>query len=132
VVIGVGTLGQLQLAQCDGTGGIQPAHHRGILGGMEVLVDRHARGGRHALRPAQILHRDRHAMQRSADLATHDLGLGGACLAERCLRHDVGIALEHAVRRLDTRELRRRGLHRGNFPRLDAARQFGQFEIMEG
>jgi hypothetical protein len=93
VVLAVGALGQLQLAQDDRARRIQLAHHRGILGGTEILIDRHAGGCRHPLRPAQILDRDRHAVQWATDLAAHDLGLGRASLDQRRLGHHVGIAL---------------------------------------
>ena len=104
-MLGPGTLGQLQLAENDRAGRIELAHHGGILGGTEVPVDRHAGRRRHALCPAQVLHRDRHAMQWPADLAAHDLGLGGTGLHQRCLGHHVCVALELAVQLLDARKL---------------------------
>jgi hypothetical protein len=122
----------LEFAQNDGTRRIELPHHCGILGWTEVAVDRHAGSRRHTLCPAQVLYRDRHAMQRPTDFATHDFGLGRASLYQRCLGHHVGVALEHAVGLLDPRELRCCGLHRGNLARVDAAGQFGELKIVEG
>jgi hypothetical protein len=132
VVLAVGALGQLQFAQDDGTGCVELAHDCGILGGAEVLIDRHAGCCRYALCPAQILDCDRHAVEWPADLATHDLGFDGAGLNQRRLGHRMGIALELAVEPFDARQLRGRGLHRRDLARVDAAGQFGKVKIVGG
>ena len=86
---------------------------------------------RHALGPAQILDRDRHAVQRPPDLAAHDLGLGRAGLDQRRFGHHVRVTLELAVQLLDARQLGCRCLHRRDFARVDTAGQFGKFKIVE-
>jgi hypothetical protein len=130
-MLGPGTLSELQLAQNDRAGGIQLVHHCGILGGTKVFINRCARGRRYALCPAQIFHRDRHAVQRATDLATHDLGLGRAGLNQLRFGHYMGVALELAVQLLDTPKLGFRRIQRRKFTRVDAAGEFGEFEIVE-
>jgi len=71
-------------------------------------------------------------VERPADLAAHDLGLGRARLDQCCLSHHVGVALERAVGVFDTCELRCGGLYRRDFACVHAARQFGELEIVEG
>ena len=132
MVLGVGALGQLQFAQDDRARRIELAHDCGIRSGTEVLIDRHAGRGRHALCPAQILDRDRHAVEWPTDLAAHDLGLGRTSLDQRCLSHPMGIALELAVELFDARKLCCCRLDRRDFARVDAAGQFGKFKIVEG
>ncbi len=78
MMIGVGAFGLLQLAEDDGAGVLQPRDHRGVLSRTEVAMDRHAVRGRRAFGPAKILHRDRHAVQRSLDFAGRDLLLGSS------------------------------------------------------
>jgi hypothetical protein len=131
VVLAVGALGQLQFAQDDGAGCVELAHHCGILGGAEVLIDRHAGRGRHPLRRAQILDRDRHAVERPADLAAHDLGLGGAGLNQRRLGHHMGETLELAVQPFDACQFRRCRLDRRDFARVKTAGKFGQVKIVK-
>jgi hypothetical protein len=71
-------------------------------------------------------------VQRPAHLAAHDLHLGDAGLNQRRLSHHMGVTLELAVQPFDARQLGGRGLYRRDFARVDAARQFGKFKIVEG
>jgi hypothetical protein len=131
MMLGPGTLGELQLAQKDGTSRIQLAHHGCILGGTKFFIDRRAGGRRYALCPAQIFHPDRNAVQRATDLATHDLSLGGAGLKQRCFGHHVRVALELAVQSLDARKLVCCRLQRRDLAFVNTAGEFGEFEIVE-
>ena len=68
--------GHLQLAQDHRAVGLEPRHHGGVLGRHVVAMDRHAGGGGNARGVAQILHRNRHAVQWPAPLACGDLAVG--------------------------------------------------------
>ena len=122
----------MQFAEDDGTSCVELAHDGGILGGVEVLIDRHAGRRWHALCPAQILDRDRHAVEWPADLAARDLGLGGAGLNQRRLGHHMGETLELAVQPFDARQFDRCRLDRRDFARVKTAGKFGQVKIVKG
>jgi hypothetical protein len=96
-----------------------------------IPVDRHAGRGGHALGPAQILHRDRHAVQRSAIATAGDLRLRRLGLRHRGLRHHQHIAAELAVERGDAIELRARHRDRRDLARPDARRQLHELEVVQ-
>ena len=97
VVAGRRAFGQIQLAKHHRTGASQLRHHRGIDIRNEILADRRAAHRADTLRVTEVLHRNRHAMQRPAVLARCDLALGRARRLPRLLTHDRGVALEARI-----------------------------------
>jgi hypothetical protein len=83
MMVGEGALGHLELAQQHGTCGAEALDHGGIDLGHPVGQDGRAAGGADALGEAQVLHRDRHAVQRAAIASPDDLVLGLPRLIER-------------------------------------------------
>ena len=130
VMVGVGTFGELQLAHDHRAGAAQALHDGRVLIGLEVGVDRHARGSGNALGPAQVLHRDRRAMQRATNLALRDFGVGAPRVGQRAVGHQGGVALERTVELLNATELRLGRVNARNFARLNAPRDVEQFEIV--
>ena len=97
MVVGERALGELQLAEQDGAGLAQLAHDGRVDARDEVAVQRHARRGGDAFGPAQVLDRDRHAVQLRQDLAPADHLLGRARLRQRELGRDERIRLQGRV-----------------------------------
>ena len=130
-MVGEGAFGELQLAQQDGAGLGEALDDRRIVVGPEVLVDRHAGGGRNALGVAEVLHRDRHAVQRPAIGAAPDLGLGLARLLQREVGGDGGVALQPAVEFADALQHGLGQRDRRERAHLDAARDVEEVEIVK-
>src|SRR5438105_9634577 len=105
MMIRIGAFRELQLAEYDGAGGAQLAHHGGVAIRTEGAVDGGPGRGRNALYPAQILHRDWHAVERAPNFASRDLSLGRARLCQCRVGSYQRIALELAVERLDAIQL---------------------------
>ena len=101
MVVGERALGELELAEQDGAGLAQLAHDGRVERRHEVAVQRHARRGRDAFGAAQVLDRDRHAVQLRQDLPPSDHLLGVARLRERELGRDEGVRLQRRVEPLD-------------------------------
>jgi hypothetical protein len=105
-MIGVSPFGLLQLAKDDRTGAFQTRDDGGVLGRTEIAMDRHAVRGRCALGPAEILHRDGHAMQRPFDLAGRDFLLSCGRFRQCGIGHDISVTLQLAIKPLNSFEHR--------------------------
>ena len=75
MIIGVGALCHLQLAEQHRACFLQSAYNCRVVIGAEVCVDRHAGCGGKALGPEQVFDRNRDAVQRPAIMARRDLRL---------------------------------------------------------
>ena len=64
--VAYGALGHAEFAEKNGAGPFQPLNDGRGIGRDEILVDEHAGGGRGKAGVAQVLHGDRHAMQRAS------------------------------------------------------------------
>jgi hypothetical protein len=62
MVLAEGAFMQVQLAEGDGAGHLQPMYRRAVELRHEVLVDAHAESRRNALGEIEILEGDRHAV----------------------------------------------------------------------
>ena len=127
----VGALGHLQLAQDDRARLLQSRHDGRVRGGNVLAVNRHAGGGRHARGVAQILHRDRHAVQRAARLARSGLGVEARGVLQRTFGRHRGIALEPGIERLDAVENRPGRLDRRQLARLQAPRDLIERQVVQ-
>ncbi|MGY4488320.1 hypothetical protein ACVWWR_007511 [Bradyrhizobium sp. LM3.2] len=123
MVIGIGALGELQLAEHHGACIPEPARDGRIFTGTKIAMKRSAGRRRNALGPKQILQRNRYAMQRAPILAICDFGIRGFRLVDSRFRHHVNVAAEFTVQGVDTVELRARHIQRGDFARLDDVQQ---------
>lgn len=132
MVIGIGALGELHLAEDDGARVLEPAHDGCICTGTKVAMKRGACRRRNALGPEQVLERNRHAMQGPPIPALRDVGVRGFRLGHGRFRHHVNVAAEIAVDGVDPVELRARHLQRRDFARLEVCRERGEFEIVQG
>jgi hypothetical protein len=122
VVVRERAFGQLQLAEQHRARLAQLAHDRRIECRHEVAVQRHPGRGDDAFGVAEVLDRDRHAVQLRQDLAPADHLLGAARLRQRELGGHAGIRLQCRVEALDPAQqvlgqLDRRDLARGEQPR---------------
>jgi hypothetical protein len=131
MVIGVGALGKLQLAQYDRAGFVQAAHRACVFIGSEISMDSGAGCGRETLCPEQVLQRNRNTMQRPTILACRDFGLRGCGLRHCGIGHHMDVAAEVAVQRGDAVELRAGNLLRRNLAHLDKCRELRELEIMQ-
>jgi hypothetical protein len=121
-----GAFGHLQLAQDHRAAGLETGHHRGVLFGHVVTMDGHAGRGRDAFGLAEILDRDRHAVQRPARAAGSGLGIARGGIRQRPLGRQGGVALELGIEAGDAVEERPGRLHRGELARLQAPRDLVQ------
>jgi hypothetical protein len=126
MMIRVGAFGELQLSQQHGTGLLQAAHDRCILARAMPPADRHPCSGRPSLGPAQVLHCDRHTVQRPAIAARNDFVFCRSRLVHRIFsqHHDVGI--QRRIQTGDAIQLRARHVNR-----RDVARSQGNAECPE-
>jgi hypothetical protein len=131
VVVGERAFGELELAEQHRAGFAELAHDGRVDGGNEVLVQRHAGGGRDAFGPAQVLDGDRNAVQLREDLAPADHLLGGARLRERELGRDERVRLQRRIDALDPAEHRLGELDRRDLARGEQARELFDREIVE-
>ena len=131
MMIGECALGELQLAQADRSGRVQPLDHRAVEVRPELAMDRHARRGCDALRVAQVLEADRHTVQRALVAARHDLLLGPARLLERELRGHGREGMQPRLQALDPAQHRLGQLDRRDLAGLDQVSDFGQLEVVE-
>ena len=84
------------LAEDDAARALQPLDDDGVL--LRDMVGKEARaaGGQHPPRPDQVLHRERHAVQRTELLAGHHRHLGGHGGVARLVGGDGAEAVEAA------------------------------------
>ena len=113
------TLGHVQLAQEHRARLGQLRHDRGVVGRLEIGVDRHPAGGSDALGEAQILHRDRDAVQGAPVEPLADLGLRLSRLLQREVGRYGGVTLETGIEGLDPGEDGLGDLNRGEIARGD-------------
>src|SRR5260370_14344889 len=93
-----------ELADDNGAGVGQTAHRGRVLLRHVVDHDLRVSGRRHTLGLVDILQANRNAVQRSAPMPGHDLGLGRAGRVERRLAEHADKAVELAVEPLDAGE----------------------------
>src|SRR3990167_6562966 len=131
MVVGVGTLGHLQLAEQHGTRLTKAPDGGRVLGGPEVLVDRRARRSRHAAGPEEVLSGQRDAMERSAVTTGNDVRFCCPRLRQRALSRDDSVAGEPTIQRCDPVELPAGRLHRRDLTRPDPLGKRGAFQEMQ-
>ena len=73
----IGEFGQMQRAEANLAGVLQPLQGSGGDGRHEIAADQRAAGRDVACVVIHVLVRERHAVQRTADLALGELGVGG-------------------------------------------------------
>jgi len=110
-------LGHLQLAEQHRASLAQAAHHSAIHRGNEVAMDHGAGRSRDTGGPAQILDRDRHAMQGSDGLATSQPGIDVGRLRECKLGCQACIGMKPRVEPLDAPQHGLRHFGGGEFAR---------------
>ena len=132
MVIGVGALGELKLAQQHCPGLLQAAHHDRVFFRNAVSVDGHAARGGETCGVAQVFHRHGNAVQRPTIEAGLDLRFRRLGLRHGGIRHYQRVALKRAVQRGDAVELGACRSHRRDLTGADARSQFGQVEVMKG
>src|SRR6185312_11451412 len=123
--------GHLQLAQDHRALGLETGHHGGVLGRDVVAMDHHAGGGRHASGVAQVLDRDRHAVQRSARAASRSLGIARRGIGQRTLGRQGGEALEPGIDPPDAVEQRAGEIDRAELARLQLARDVVERRVVQ-
>ena len=94
-------------------------------------MDRHAGGGRHAFGVAEILDRDRHAVQRAARAAGRGLGIARRGIGQRALGRQGGVALELGIEPLDAVEQRPGGIDGAELARLQLARDLVERHVVQ-
>jgi hypothetical protein len=104
----------------------QLAHDSRIARGGHRVEDLRRRGGRHARDVAQVLHADRHAVQRTAHAAGRELLLGRTRFLERAVGEHGEVGVERGIARLDARELDARELDRRELPAVQAFAGLGE------
>jgi len=102
VVLAIGRLGHLQLAEQHSAGLAQPSHNGRILSWPVLPTDRHAGRGWNALRIAEVLDRDRNALQRTATEALPDFVVGQFRLLHRQVGGYGGVAFQAAIKPPDS------------------------------
>jgi hypothetical protein len=112
MVVGERAFGHLQLAQQHRTGLAQLAHRGGVEGRHEIAVQRHARRGGHALGVAEVLYRDRHAVQLRQHLAFAEQPVGLARLRQCELGRHPRVRLQRRIDAFDAPEHLLGQLHR--------------------
>jgi hypothetical protein len=115
--LSAGFQGLSGLGEHDGTGGLEPAHHLGVLLGDMILVERRAEGCPDAGRQGDVLDPDGKAGQWPDRFAAHDGGLDRAGLLPCRFddeRHD------RVELRIDSRDHRKVRIQR--LDRTDGAR----------
>lgn len=131
MVIGIGALGQLYLAEHNGARVLEPTHDRCVFTGTKIAMKNGAGCRRDALGPEKILQRNRHAMQRAAIPAMCDFGVRGFRLGNSRLCHHVNVATEFTIQGVDTVELRARHVQRGDVARLKTCGELCELEIVQ-
>ena len=89
VIVRVRTFGQLRFANQHRASRFQPVHHRGVLARHQAAQGTHPAGRRMSGHPAQVFHRDGHAMQRAATQAGGQLLVGAPGGSQGVVRHQV-------------------------------------------
>jgi hypothetical protein len=131
MMVRIGSFGLLQFAQNDCARVPEPRNDSGIFLRAIVTIDRHAVRARYILYPAEILHRDRHTVKRTANLATCDLLLRGTRLFQRRCVRQVSITLERTIEPRDTVELGLGRFNRRQLTRLDKLPDLEQSQIVQ-
>ena len=131
VVRAIGALGHLQLAQDHRARRFQSRHDGRVAGGNMFAMDRHAGGCRNARGVAEILHRDRHAVQPAARLARRSLGVEASGVLQRALGRHRGVAPELGIERRDAVEDRPSHLDRGQLACLQAPRNLIERQVVQ-
>jgi hypothetical protein len=125
MVLAEGAFMQVQLAEDDGAGHLQPMYRRAVELRHEVLVHAHTESRRNALSEIEILEGDRHAVQRATiasrrnfDRRTPRLNAGRFRGHEEVtvqLRIERCDPVQYGLKQIDRRQLarseRRRNLH---------------------
>ena len=130
MVVGIGALGQLQLAEDDRPGFPESGDDSRIFAGTILTMDFHARGGRCIAGPAKVLDGDGHAVKRSPHLAASYFLVCDARLLQCRGGHDMRVALQLAIEAGDAIELGLGHLHRGQIALLDAPSNFNEFGVV--
>ena len=125
VVARIGALRHRELAEHDRAGDLEPVDDRGIEGSHEACVERGAGGGRRVARIAEVLHSDRHAVQRALAEARGHFLIRTPRLLERAVSANVSVASVRRIQALDAIEHRLR--HRGR-RQLSAPQRFRDFD----
>ena len=131
MVPGPGAFGHGKLAENNGTGTLQPVDHRRVCRRHMLTVDVSPGAGRGEGRVAQVLHRHRHAMQRSTPDAGCQLSFSPARARERVLRGYGRIALQPAIQLLDPLEQRARHLNRADEAGADQLGDGGETQVVQ-
>lgn len=97
MVVCVGALGHLQLANKNGPGRAEFLDCRAIDRGHEILVDAHPGSRFNTFRPAQVLERNGHAMQRAASFAGSDFKVRHLGVYQCAVAHYRDIAFEGPI-----------------------------------
>src|SRR5580765_3782070 len=131
MVVGERSLGKLELPKQDGAGLAQLADDGRIDVRDEGAVQRHSCRRGNSFGPAQVLDRDRHAVELRQELAPPDHLLGGARLRQRQLRRDERIRLQGRIDTLDPAQHRLGQLNGRDLARRDKTRQLVDLEVVE-
>ena len=131
VVPGHGAFGGRQLAEQDGAGGFEAAHHGGVEGRHEVAAHGGAARGAHAGGEAEVLDPDRHAVERSQIAAGGDLALGLLGGGERAVAGHRVVGVEARLERVDAREHGSGEVDRRQLAGADLRRDVDQCSIVQ-
>ena len=121
--IAVGELCRVRLAEHDGAGRAQPRHARRVARGPRVRKRARARRRRHAGDVDDVLHADRHPVQRAERGAGAHGGIGGARRGARARVVDVDPRLHGGIDGADAVEA---GVHQGGRAHLPRAEGRGR------
>ena len=97
MMIRIGTFCQLKFVEDDRAGLLEAVHHRCVLGWAKIPVYRHSSCGRMAFKPAQVLHRERHTVQRPTIAAILDFRFRHLGLSQRIIRGDESVGIQRTV-----------------------------------
>ena len=131
VVVGEGAFGELQLAQAHRAGVVEPLRDGAIERGLEVAVDRHARGRWNAGGIAEVFQRDRHAVQGAAIARPHDLDFRLLRLGECQFRRRERIGVQLRVECFHSLQQRLGQFDGRHLAGADEVRDFGEFEVVQ-
>ena len=105
---------RVRLAEHDAAGGLQAGHDRRVLGGHVVAIERRAERRAHALGDDEILHGERHAVQRpQRGAALGQRALGGPRFPPCLLGRQRDKRVEARIELVDAIENRAEHLDRG-------------------
>ena len=129
----VGEFMQVVLAQDDGTGLAQPAHHFGTLRGNTVLKQLTGCSRAYARSIDQIFKCDWDSVQRSTPFAAADLIFGRACLGQSRFGRHGDKSVQRRIQLFYAFQASARQLNRGDFSSPQPRRKLNDgFQVRHG